>query len=534
MNLEMLVGRPSGTALVDDYVTGGGTARSLFRWDWTDPESFRARAHQVALDFDPTARERLASMLGVGAGRTERLERWVGEGGFVVTTGQQPALFGGPLHTVYKALTAVRLANHLESLLGVPVLPIFWVASEDHDWEEAHHTWIVGVDNELHHIELPEPPPHDSEQPLHRMTIRMEEAVGELLRHLPNTDFSGALANVLRECWGDGRTNLPESFRRTLEALLGPFGLYFVDAHDPRLKEASRGVLLRELHGAPSHEAALADRARTLEERGYHVQVPVLEGAVNLFVERGEGRERLYRDGTGYRLRRSGTRLSPADLEAAAEGEGGTVSPNVLLRPVVEAAVLPTLAYVGGPGEIAYFAELEPLFEAHGVTMPVVVPRRTVTLVEAKVRKVLDKFGTEPAALAQPFHELAGEIARDELPEGVRQALGRLRGAVGEGTAELARAAVSVDPTLKGPISRARTVALDAIADAERKIIQAVKRENEVHLQQLEKARLHLFPDGHPQERVMNVFYYLARYGEAFLAELEKRLDPLPSQPAEG
>lgn len=535
MNLEMLVGHPSGSALIDDYVKGHGTARSFFRRDWTDRDSYRERSREVAERFDQSARERVASILSPASGAPdERLERWVRDGGFVVTTGQQPGLFTGPLHTVYKALTAVRLANELESLLGASVLPVFWVASEDHDWEEAHDTWIVGVDNELLRIELSDPGEADREQPLHRVTTSFDEASTALLAQLPETDFHNDLINVIDGCWGPERTNLPEAFRCTIEELLEPFGLYCVSAHDPALKDASAEVMLAELRGSREHETLLAERTAALEAAGYRGQVTILEDGVNLLVEGDAGRERLYRDGDGFRLPRSGQRMSGADIEEVVRGGAHVVSPNVFLRPVVEAAVLPTLAYVGGPSEVAYFAQLGPLFEAHGVGMPLVVPRRSVTLIEGKVRKVLDKFGLESGALEKPFHELVGEITREELPDGVRDALASLRRTIAEGTASLMQAAKDVDPTLKGPINHVRTTAFDSLSEAEKKILQAVKRENEIALQQLEKARLHLYPDGRPQERVLNVFYYLARYGREFLRTLFDRLDPLPdSEPRE-
>jgi len=521
--------------LIDDYVTGGGTARSFFRWDWTDPESYRARAREVGARFDRAARERIRSMLAPhGDANEPRLERWVEKGGLVVTTGQQPGLFTGPLHTTYKAITAVRLADYLETLLEVPVLPVFWVASEDHDWDEAHDTWIVGVDNDLLRIELPHPPEADREQPLHRVTARFDEAVETLLAQLPPTDFKQDLSELITDCWGSDRTNLPDAFRCTIEELLAPFGLLCVSAHDAWLKESSTEVLVAELDGSGRHEGLLADRTRELEAAGYHGQVTILPEGVNLLLEGDAGRERLYRDGDGYRLHRSGRRMSSREVEEAIRANGGTVSPNVLLRPVVETAVLPTIAYVGGPSEIAYFAQLGPLFDAHGLGMPVAVPRRSVTLVEGKVRKVLDKFGLETHALDRPFHELVAEIARDELPEGVREALGGLKGAIARGTADLSRAVKEVDPTLKGPITHARNVAFEALSEAEKKILQAVKRENEIALQQLEKARLHLYPDGRAQERVLNIFYYLARYGREFLDALLERLDPLPDPDQRG
>jgi bacillithiol biosynthesis cysteine-adding enzyme BshC len=261
----------------------------------------------------------------------------------------------------------------------------------------------------------------------------------------------------------------------------------------------------------------LAGRADALEGAGYGVQVPILEGGVNLFLEGPSGRERVYRDGEHFRLRHSDAHVTAADIDERTSEDPSVLSPNVLLRPVVESHVFPTVAYVAGPGELAYFAQLQPLFEAHGVAMPVVVPRLGATAVETKVGKVLDKYGLDVAALDRPFHDLAGDFARDEVPDGVRRALGALRGAVARGTEELAEAASQVDPTLKGPVQHVRSVAFDAVGEAEKKIVQAVKRESEIALRQIEKARLHLFPDGKPQERVLNPFYYVARYGDDFV-----------------
>jgi uncharacterized protein YllA (UPF0747 family) len=141
-------------------------------------------------------------------------------------------------------------------------------------------------------------------------------------------------------------------------------------------------------------------------------------------------------------------------------------------------------------------------------------------VVETKIRKVLDKFGLDVPALNRPFHEIASEIARDEVPEDVRRALGALRGAIGKGVGELQGVVKSVDPTLKGPVQHVRSHAFDALDDLEKKIVHAVKRESEIALTQLEKAQLHLFPAGKPQERIVNPFYYLARYGGAFLDEV--------------
>jgi bacillithiol biosynthesis cysteine-adding enzyme BshC len=253
---------------------------------------------------------------------------------------------------------------------------------------------------------------------------------------------------------------------------------------------------------------------------GYPVQAPILDQGVNLFLEGPQGRDRLYRDGDGFRLKRSDLTLSRPELQHRVQDDPSILSPNVLLRPVVESSLLPTLSYVAGPGELAYFAQIKEFFHCHGVRMPVIFPRFSAALVEAKVEKVLDKFHLAVEGLNRPHHELAAEIAREDLPGEVRQALGEIRGALGQGTTALTRAARAVDPTLKGPITQARNAAFSAFDDAERKILQAVKRQNEIALGQLEKAQQNLFPLGKPQERVLNPFHYLSRYGTGLIPAL--------------
>ena len=310
-----------------------------------------------------------------------------------------------------------------------------------------------------------------------------------------------------------------------MRSLLGRFGLYVTDAAHPAVKRASGPMLLDELARSEEYEGVLSETAGRLQEAGYDLQVPILENGVNLFLEGDAGRERLYREEGGFRLRASGTLVTADEVRRRFEEDPGVLSPNVLLRPVVESAVFPTLAYVGGPGEMAYFGQLGDYFESHDIRMPVVFPRWAATTVESKIRKVLDKFELEMERLQQPFHELAGEIARDEMPQDVRAALGKLRGTVAQGVSELQTVTRTLDPTLKGPVQHVRSQTFAALDDLERKVTQAVKRESEIALSQIEKARVHLYPDGKPAERIYNVFYFLARYGVGFLDALNARFE---------
>lgn len=521
LNLEINVGRPTGARLVQDYLAGRPEALAFFRGSPDRSRSFAEKADEIDSRFDRAARARAVEAVRTPNEEVRlKLESLIEDGGFFVTTGQQPGLFTGPLYSVYKALTAVKLSAALEPRLGRPIVPLFWVASEDHDWAEVDHTFVLSTENELHRLALDGPARRDS-RPIHR--IPMEEEITALVQELgslfPDTDFKDRYLQDLRSAYSPEKS-MSEAFRETLEKLLAPFGIAFVDAAEPALKNASRDLLVASLDGSVEEEALLAETANRLHQAGYEVQVSILPKGVNLFLEGPGGRERVYRSESGFKLRHSGETMSRNELVARVERDPLILSPNVLLRPVVESSAFPVVAYVAGPGEMAYYAQLARLFDAHHIRMPVIYPRFGATVVESKTRKVLDKFGLSPEDLARPHHQLAGEIVREGLPDAVRQALGALRGGIAKGLGDLGNEVAKVDPTLKGPVGHVRTVAFDALDDVNKKIVQSLKRENEIALSQLEKAQLHVYPEGRPQERALNAFYYLIRYGERFLNAL--------------
>jgi bacillithiol biosynthesis cysteine-adding enzyme BshC len=528
LNLELIVGRAGGSPLADDYLAGLPRARAFFEGWWGDVDAYVEKAREVGGRFDRASRERAASALRCpDEAARDRLRSWVEQGGFAVTTGQQPGLFTGPLYTIYKGLTAARLAAALEEVLDAPVIPIFWVASEDHDWDESNHTFVVGPDNALERIEVAAP--HGERgRPIHRIRpgAALREALDAFLEKLPDTEFGGPYRALLERAY-DQERSLSEAFNETLGTLLAPFGVYLADAADPAVKAATRPLLAQEVTDSEAHEQLLAERAAELSQEGYSPQVPILPGALNLFAEGPAGRERVYRSDADdlFHLRHSGQSLTRAELLARIDADDASVSPNVLLRPIAESVAFPTVSLVVGPGEASYFAQLQPYFGALGIRPPVAHPRFAVTAVEPKVRKVMDKFGMDLRELRRPFHEVASEIARDELPEPARLALEEIRRALDEGSASLAEAASEIHTTLAASIQRARNVSTDAWADAEKKILQALRRENETRLAQLEKAQRHVFPNGKPQERWLNVFYYLFRYGADFLSEVAERFE---------
>lgn len=454
------------------------------------------------------------------------------DGGYFVTTGQQTGLFGGPLYTIYKALTAVRLARALEAVLERPVAPLFWVASTDHDWDEVNHVQLLDAENALHRLVLPADADAPPASTAHRAVGEgIEGVLDELERILPPSEFVPPLLERVRAAYSPGRS-MASAFAELLADLLEPFDVVLVDPSTPALQALAAPVLRAEIEHAAENEDRLIRQTERLVAAGYHGQVTVGGGAVNVAYEDEEGRERLVRENGAFVLRRTKRRLTLADTLGLLESEPGRFSGTVLLRPVVESALFPTVAYVGGPSEVSYFAQTGCLFQAHGIEMPLVMPRASVTLVERKVRKVLDKFGLEPADFRTPARELATRIVRDELPPAAADAMRELRRAIQDGYDALTAATKAIDPTLKGPLTSARNASHAALKDVEKKLLTHLKEQNSTAVEQLDKAATNLYPSGAPQERVLNVLQYLGRYGPELLPAVAAALPMTLDRPA--
>ena len=505
-----------GSRLVGDYLAGVPRATRFYRGSPFAAESYRRRAEELDASVGPGAREVAASIVRPAGPRAVRALREVlGREGYFVTTGQQPGLLGGPLYGLYKALTAARLAEDLAAVLDRPVMPLFWVASEDHDWEEANHAHVIDGSNRLHRLTLG-PNPGAVPRPLARIRLGdgIVDVVNRLERCFPRNDFHARYTDLVRESYNPWAT-MASAFGDLMVELLRDTSVGLIDAAHPALKEASRPVLRAEAEEPAASERAVTRSCEALADAGYALQVPVIPGALNLFAELEAGRDRLQRSGAGFVQRRSGRAISQRRLMSLIEDEPGRVSPNVLLRPVVESFVFPTLAYVGGPGELAYFGQLSGLFRRHGVGMPVATPRASLLAVETKVARVLDKFGLEVDDLRRP-DALLSRFARDRVPEEASRAVARWRGAVGSVAAELQGISASIDPGLAGAVKRARNAGLSALDTLEKKIVRAVKRRSETASGQIRKAGVNLWPAARPQDRTLCPLQYLMRYGPDF------------------
>lgn len=439
----------------------------------------------------------------------------------VVTTGQQPGLFTGPLYTLYKALSASAVALELEQRWNRPVVPVFWTAGDDHDYAEARWASWLDAGGELVQVTLPDRAPDAPMTPMSRLPLPPE--IGGLIEQLagttPPSPQREATLDWLRRHYREGQT-LGRAYAGALAEILAPLGIACFDSTHPAAKAAMVPLLVQALDRAAELDRALADHAGTLKQSGRPILVPVGEGATLVFLEDGAGRDRLVLDGGSFVTRRSGTRATLAQLESLAAGTPERFSPNVLLRPVTESALLPTVAYVAGPGELGYLAQCAPLYQKLGVPAQTPVPRWSGILVEPRVDRVLDKFGATLEELLQPDQALEARVVRSQLPAELVAAGERLRRLLEQEYGTMLSAAVAIDPTLERPVSATRQGALTGLLDIEKKIQNHLRKREATELAQIARARQAVVPGGKPQERVLTGAGWLARQGPDLLGQI--------------
>jgi bacillithiol biosynthesis cysteine-adding enzyme BshC len=472
--------------------------------------------------FTPDARLRTA-FLARGAGE-DNLGRLFEPGSLCVTTGQQPGLFTGPVYTLHKAMAAIAVARKLESLMGRPVVPVFWVAGDDHDFVESSSTSILTVANEIETLTLGERPTAAPQLPMYKQILGEGSAAAltALAGATPDTEFKRSVLDCVARHYRPDN-DVASAFAGMLAELLGRFGLVVFQPYHEAAKIAAAPVTVQALEAAASINSSLSRRVADLSEAGQPTPIKVDAQATTVMLEAGMGRDRLILAEGSFETRRSGERWTLAQLATIAQDEPHRLSPNVLLRPVVEAAMLPTLAYVAGPGELAYLPQADPLYARLGIEPQHKVARWGGTILERRVQKVLDKFGIAADDLAASEGQLEARLAREEMPGEIASALVELRRALSEQYGLLAAAAARLDPTLEKPVRSEGHTAMRRLGEVEKKIVGQLKRRNATVAEQLAKARTNLFPLGQPQERVLNALPYLIRYGDEFLDTILER-----------
>ncbi len=452
----------------------------------------------------------------------DRLER---PDSVVVVTGQQAGLFTGPLYTIFKALTAVKYARQLEAR-GLNAVPVFWIAAEDHDFEEVNHTQVIDREGHLKRIVYSGSPAAEG-RPVGNITINesIEPNLTELIDSLPDSEFVVRLLGDLRETYRTGQ-GFAAAFAAMLTRLIGQYGIVLIDPMDDRLKKVASPVYDRALERLPEFAANLVRRSGELEAAGYHAQVHTGPEMIPLFILEGGRRTAMVLGEDGrVHLKGSGASFSFDELVGRVRSDPTCFSPNVTLRPIIQDFLLPTAAIIGGAAEIAYFAQLHPNYELLGRRAPIILPRASLTLVEKRHAKTMERFNLDFGDLFEGNEALLRKVVEGSLDHNTAVAFDETESVINQQLERLRESLVGVDPTLAEALKGGREKILYQIHNLRTRFIHNRGRRDEVTQQQLERMSTALYPHRNLQERELNICYFLARYGYTLIDQIYERID---------
>ncbi|HEY0323994.1 MAG TPA: bacillithiol biosynthesis cysteine-adding enzyme BshC [Pyrinomonadaceae bacterium] len=431
-----------------------------------------------------------------------------------VVTGQQAGLFTGPLYTIYKALTAVKLAGCLTDR-GTKAVPVFWIATEDHDFAEVATAEFIGCDCRLAEVSV-SPAMHKEGTPVGsvRLNESINETVERLLAVLPETEFTPDLRNMLTDSWKAGR-GYGEAFARMMTHLMKGHGLVLLDPLDARLKELAAPLYSEAARRAPEIATAVEARSRELVEAGYHAQVTATADSFPLFLHTADGaRHAVTRTERGtYKAKETEGEYTAEELADKARLDPSGFSPNVTLRAVVQDYLLPTIAYMGGAAEIAYFAQTAEVYRVLGRPATPILPRASMTIVEHRTGRTLERYNLKLSDFFAGLDSVLARVVEEHLGTEAAQTFDEAEGAVTREMDKLKEQLQRVDPTLADALETGRRKIEYQLTGLRSRFHRAQMNRDRAAHRQLERAALLLYPHKDLQERHINATSLLARHG---------------------
>lgn len=513
-----------------DYVNNYSRVKDFYAGDFRDEKHWRSSLETVS--HRSIDRSSLVQVLlnqnrdyHCGVKTLANIDLLLNENTVAIITGQQVGLFSGPLYALYKTLTALKLAERLsQQYPDYNFVPVFWLEGEDHDIEEVSSFTLFNSSNELLRLQ------YQYEDKTGGKNIG---AVGELIfddsivtlfeslrQSLLPTEFSPKVIELFETAYQKGMT-FSRAFIHLFSVLLEDSGLIFFDPHNIATKKILTPIFEQELKNV-SRTCQLIVTQSDLVEQQYHAQVK--PRSVNLFMFHNGGRYALEPHPEGFSLKGTRKTFSVDEVISFLHNDPNLFSPNVVLRPICQDYLFPTLAYVAGPSEVAYFAQFKLLYEHFGIPEPIIYPRASATIVEERIRKVIDKFSLCIEDFFGDIDLLKGRVASTISDFKVEELFSNTFGTVSESLTSLKGGLESIDPTLVPAMENTLTRMQAALNTLKEKTIAAQKRQHDISLRQLDRVSINLFPHSYLQEREMNLIYYLNKYGLEFLRWLRGEL----------
>ena len=505
-------------ALLNDYLDREPNLRAFYS-EYPDIEGFRQLL--AAAPYSDFNHQRLSDLLkqqtqrvaNTPAGVFSAIERLSRPGSYTVTTGHQLCLFTGPLYFIYKIFSTINLAEQLtKEFPQHDFIPVYWMATEDHDFEEINH-FFVGDEK----IQWPS---GQTGAVGDFSTEGLQKLLPELRRALGQSERSEELIDLFERSYLQHK-NLADATRYLVNDLFKDFGLVIVDGNDPEFKKQFISETEEDLFQHTAFDLISKTSAR-LESAGYHVQVHARE--INSFFLEAQNRNRIVEEDGQYRVLNTDQLFSKEDLKQLLHSQPERFSPNVVLRPLYQQKILPNLAYVGGPGELAYWLEFKAFFESQSVFFPILMPRNFVTLFPAKATKKIQKlnlqrqdfFSPEITLIKLLQEKVHGHFDLSAEEEHLRQIY-----------AGLLQRVITIDRTLENSIQAELQKQLNRLETIAAKVSRAQRRKMEEELAAIRMVHKSIYAGGVPRERHDNFSSFYLHYGPDFFKVLKEQAQPL-------
>jgi bacillithiol synthase len=489
---------PGTTKLFADLIYHFDRVEDLYPYRPNDIQTLKRAAK---FDFPDARRAALIQALTPLNRGNPSLALLAQPGTVAIVTGQQVGLFSGPAYTVYKALTAIKAARELTEQ-GVPAVPVFWLATEDHDFAEVDHAWVFGPDNQPVKISIAGPADNGS-HPVGGIALR-DVPLDQLRSALAGLPFADDAVAMVERAYQPGET-MGSAFARMLKELFAPYGLLLIDPMQRAVREMAAPLMGEVVERMPELIDALMVRSKELVDRGYHAQVLVDKTTSLAF---------LLQDGQRISLRQQ--RLSTEELV----GRAADLSPNALLRPVVQDYLLPTAAYIGGPAELAYLAQSQVLYGKLTGRQPAAIPRAFFTLLDERSHKRMVRYEVNPTDLFGGERALHDTIAARLVPEQLRARLDRTQAAFSTALDALRGDLDQFDVTLAAALATNRRKIEYQVGKIARKTATQIMARDEQATRDARSLNGLVFPEKHLQERFYSIVPFIAKFGPGLVDEL--------------
>jgi bacillithiol biosynthesis cysteine-adding enzyme BshC len=445
---------------------------------------------------------------------------------YAIVTGQQVGLFGGPLYTVFKTITTIKLSERLKQKFPqFDFVPVFWIEGEDHDFAEMNNISILDGESKTARLEyLPGGVmPERNLGPIGELVFdaSLDQTLASLEAALQKTDFTEDVMKKLRECYTPGRT-FNQSFTAWMNHLFEDYGLVFISSNNAELKRLISPFFVKEISEFPKTSQTVIRQSAELEEK-YHAQIKAK--SINLFLFHKGGRYLIEPREHDFSLKGTRHFLQKEELLKIANETPELLSPNVVLRPIVQDTLLPTLAYVAGPSEIAYHAQLKPVYEDFNVLQPIIYPRASGTFLEERVERAMEKYSLALSELFEDPGKVTAKVAERISDVKAEVLFGSVSSSIHDALSELKFGLKEIDPTLLGALEGVKSKIDGNLSVLKEKTVAAQMRRHETAMRQIERAIASLLPNGSLQEREISVIYFMNKYGPDLVKWLVGEVD---------